>query len=59
MSPAGFGLGAGYTPVEEVEETDEVATSELMEDENPAMKEPEEGAEISEDEPQEDLTISD
>lgn len=59
MSPAGFGLGAGYTPVEEVEETDEVATSELMEDENPAMKEPEEGAEISEDEPQEELTISD
>lgn len=59
MSPAGFGLGAGYTPVEEVEETEEVATSELVEDEAPAVEEPEKDTEISEGDTEEELTISD
>lgn len=59
MSPAGFGLGAGYTPAEEVEETEEVAASELAEDEAPAVEEPEKDTEVSEGDTEEELIISD
>ncbi len=59
MSPAGFGLGAGYTPVEEVEETEEGAASELAENEAPAVEEPEKDTEVLEGDTQEELIISD
>ena len=59
MSPAGFGLGAGYTPVEEVEETEEAAASELTENEAPAVEEPEKDTEVLEGDTQEELIISD
>jgi hypothetical protein len=59
MSPAGFGLGAGYTPVEEVEETEEVAASELAKDEAPAVEEHEKDTEVSEGDTEEELIISD
>lgn len=62
MSPAGFGLGAGYTPVEEVEETEEAAASELAENEapvEPVEEESEKDTEVSEGDTEEELIISD
>lgn len=59
MSPAGFGLGVGYSPAEKVEDTEEGVDSDLVEDEAPVEEEPEEDIEASEYEPQKEVTISD